>query len=514
MKNHPSMDQKIGIWVVWLLATIAILYGSYYSPGGYLSWDSNVYLRVAQNLLDGNGLYMNIGIQINSFSKDEYFSAFPPLYPLLISMISIATGTGVMLASKILSVILIGIILHLLSIIFESKRFLYGAVVLLAGFLWVFSFSWSELPYIALMLGFTYTLFQVLNGDNSVLRFSLLVLLSTCMFFTRYIGFYALIISAMIYLMDLAINQKNDFYKMIILTSSSILVIGFLLFGLSENGHLTGLVRTNGYESHLEMFTQVAMAILNELSFLTINGEINSIIRVLVAQAIIFLIIMFFIKKNKLSKSDQHNKKYPIWLVFCAVGLVHMVVLITLRWNIHFDPIDTRLLSPAKFLIIISLMLYIKNRTRWENRVGWFLITVSLLSYIIHIANLPLPSDKKFINHEVSLINSHKNIPKGSIVILPPPQMIRLRPDLLFTYPISVPYGTKKETWSEFMHRVNPGNHKRMFIVGPHRILSDRGDKSKGSIYDSGIVNKLNKLIIRSNTVGLVEIKKDLYDFQ
>ena len=122
MNKSPNFKIYREDWyllIIFIMMAVAIVVKSYFHPDGYLSPDSTNYLKLAQNLLEGNGYYVSA---YGSTGQDrEFFAAWPVGYPTLIFVVAKLTGLSVFWASKFLNILLIGIILGIFRNLFKHK---------------------------------------------------------------------------------------------------------------------------------------------------------------------------------------------------------------------------------------------------------------------------------------------------------------------------------------------------------------------------------------------------------
>jgi hypothetical protein len=150
----PLSKKKYWLFLSALAIVASILGGiatSRYGAG--VSSDSTKYLSVAQNLLDGNGLYDHRGLPLLSW---------PPLYPIVLVGLSLLTGVDVFVAGWYFNVFLFGLNVFLSGVIFYRvfpERPLYAYLASLFVFLSPSSLRMhatisSDPFYLTLTLGF------------------------------------------------------------------------------------------------------------------------------------------------------------------------------------------------------------------------------------------------------------------------------------------------------------------------------------------------------------------------
>jgi len=162
--------------------------------------DSVKYLAVAQNLLDGNGLFDHRGFPLLSW---------PPLYSMLLAGLSLITGLDVFVAGWYFNVFLLGLNLVLSGVIFQRVFFtkpLYAYLSALFVFLSISSLRihatiGSDAPYL------TCTLIFLIAMDGYVQRrsysaFTWVVLLCALAPLLRYVGLALAATAAIVILVE------------------------------------------------------------------------------------------------------------------------------------------------------------------------------------------------------------------------------------------------------------------------------------------------------------------------
>ena len=154
--------------------------------GAGVASDSVKYLAVAQNLLDGNGLFDHRGLPL---------LAWHPLYPIILAGLSFITRLDVFVAGWYFNILILGLNLILSGVIFYRVFFdkpLYAYLASLFVFLSISSLRihatiGSDAPY----LTFTLTFLVALDGyvrRRSYGAFIILVALSALAPLLRYVG--------------------------------------------------------------------------------------------------------------------------------------------------------------------------------------------------------------------------------------------------------------------------------------------------------------------------------------
>ncbi len=189
MQPPLGMSQKNKYWLfLGALALAVMVLGGFATSryGAGVASDSVKYLAVAQNLLDGNGLFDHRGSPLLSW---------PPLYSIILAGLNLITGLDVFVSAWYFNIFLLGFNLVLSGVIFERVFFtkpLYAYLSSLFVFLSISSMRihatiGSDAFYL------TMTLLFLLGLDDYVQRrsyraFAWIVLLSAFAPLLRYVG--------------------------------------------------------------------------------------------------------------------------------------------------------------------------------------------------------------------------------------------------------------------------------------------------------------------------------------
>jgi hypothetical protein len=201
----PFSEKKYWIFLLVLAIAASILCAvatSRYGAG--VSSDSTKYLSVAQNLVDGNGLYDHRGLPLLSW---------PPLYSIVLAGLSLLTGVDVFVAGWYFNVFLFGLNVFLSGVIFYRvfpERLLYAYLASLFVFLSLSSLRMhatisSDPSYLTLTLGFLIAVDGYIQ-HRSYRAYASMVLFSMLAPMLRYVG---LAITATAGLVILIENRKT-----------------------------------------------------------------------------------------------------------------------------------------------------------------------------------------------------------------------------------------------------------------------------------------------------------------
>jgi len=484
-RNYPSLiKEDLYLVMVFFLMTIAILSKSFYQSSGYLSPDSTNYLALAQNLLDGNGFYIT---SLNQSGK-EFFAIWPIGYPSLFW------------ASKVLNIFFIGLILGILKSLFNKNAYLYGLIFLFASFLEIFTYTWSETAFIFGLVWFSASIFNFIKKPNELFLISVSLLFSSLfLFLSRYIGAFSFgIIGLLGIYFGLVKKDKSKFIILIAISLFNLLLMsGYLYHNLLETGNFTGMPRIPSPETNANLFSTLFKATVSEL----IIHQNDTYLRknlIFLAQ---YALIGFFTFKYRgyifKPRVQESNNKIYLPFVFGIIGVTYLFFIILMRWNTQFDIFNTRLLAPGSFLIFIAVINYIENITtqKYFNIFKILLISASLFSWTL---NVPLKiRDQNELTYNKTIENTIKRyskIKKNSIVVFGSNHLRYLNLNLYDARPNFSPYYAKKESWAEFILRINSENKRNIYLEVPTDLSVESYDISVVELTKKYKPNSLVKL--------------------
>ena len=253
--NLKFYRQDYYLLVIFIMMATAIVVKSYFNLDGYLSPDSTNYLTLAQNLLNGEGYYVSAyGV---SDQDREFFAKWPAAYPSFIALMAKLTGLSLFWASKLLNIMLIGIILGILRALFKHNAYVYGLILLFSSYIEIFSYTWSETLFIAALLWFAVSVHLFMANPKKIifLYFSIMIA-SLLLFMSRYIGAFSFGLIGLLGFYYALV--KKDRTKALILIAIATLNITIMFLYLHHNyietGFITGMQRIASHETNLELF--------------------------------------------------------------------------------------------------------------------------------------------------------------------------------------------------------------------------------------------------------------------
>lgn len=386
---------------IFFVMAITIILKSYFDSSGYLTYDSTNYLSLAQNLIDNHSFYI-----YGPNMKKVFFAIWPVGYPFLIFLTAKITGLSVFLASKLLSILSIGLILYLFKRLFNKNAYLYGLIFFSASLIEIYSFSWSETVFIFCLVWFSTSIYFLLTSlkINPLIYLSILFS-SLFLFLTRYIGAFSFGIVGFVGLYYFFIKKDNSksFILISIALINLILMSIYLHHNFVESGYITGQPRSFPPQSNAHQLVMVINSIILGIAFFSNNVIWKNFSFPLFQFILIFLL---FIKYRKSIISQSTIKQFIILpTVFSSIGLVYLILIVFLSWNGYIEKLYFRLLAPGIFLIFIAIINYFEKHSipKYFNLLKILLLSISIYSWIL---NAPFQVFKDIKNPKYEKINN------------------------------------------------------------------------------------------------------------
>ncbi len=355
----------------------------------YTTPDSHFYLYAAKNMLSGNGLktpYL-IDYPFKNESREFYFGFWPAGYPVCISAISLMTGYSPLISSKIVNLLFLGLIFVLLYFWCGTNAWLPALYFMSYSMLQVYSYTWSEGPFLFFLLWLCYLLTS--KSCNSIsLIFQVFFCLS-CLFLFRYVGFlfYVFLI---IYILWSFYKKKKLFG--IYLSMGFLLATVFALTYLKLNKIYSGFYF--GYDRFeiknyppIDMVLNISKGILNEFfimkNYFFKGNEPVMFFMILLFLQIFFIILLIYKRRNL--KSPVNLMTYQYVLFFS--GTTYLAGIILLKMLTQFDDFNYRLLAPFSLPIYMSFLISLTDKYHqlYLDRVRFYIIGFMFLSLIMNL---------------------------------------------------------------------------------------------------------------------------------
>lgn len=346
------------IFLILLFGMVCILiYSKAYLNGIYISADSTGYLEEAENLVQGNGFQYD-GLA----GYRSWFANWPVLYPACIAAVMLVTKVNAYLASKILAMLIAGLLLILMRVCFRKDAWIYALCLTNIGFLDLCYYTWSEVPFILFLFGFGLVLARILKEDHPGVKwYVLLGIMGVCSFLTRYFGIYVWIVTG-VYICALLWKyykerEKSDLHRAVHLgitaVVSGILSVGYLMMNKIMNGMASGVSRTMWWDDFRTLTDDLLQSLLTEffnIFSLQIPEYMENFpykIKVFVVGLLVICLIILIIKRCK---------HFSLQSVMITMAVMYYGIFIAIRYVSSMDTFYFRFFEPATFLLCIGVI--------------------------------------------------------------------------------------------------------------------------------------------------------------
>lgn len=359
--------------------------------GSGISPDSTSYISTGKNVYSGNGFLIGYP------GSYRPYTIWPPFYPLSIAAF-MHLGFNAEHAARLVPIFCFAFLMFPLFFIGKVLDDVFTGYIaclmclIFTPLLWVTSYAWTEMIYIFFSV---LAIFFLIKFDESKEDRNKNALLCMCGFFTsltiltKYIGVTLLLVGLIVILLKSKSQLKKMFYQILLFGSISILpIIPWLYRNITFTSHLSG---GNRGESAIGLLTNVNMTVLSLLyDFLLgpipqlyFNLYFSYVGLAIIATSFILLVVFAKIYPGKRTALlGLIKKKYILFLYI----FVYLITLIMLRSRWHFDPINTRLISPVYpflILVVISCIHYVYRQKKTSVRKFVSVITILCLLFFV-----------------------------------------------------------------------------------------------------------------------------------
>jgi hypothetical protein len=363
----------------------------------YISPDSWHYLQVAQNIYSGKGALMPKNYP-SADSEDLIFCAVWPLgYPFLIALTAMSGVFSLFWAAKLVNFIALAVVFGFLRRLDPQNAFFLALVFCAYPLLEVYSYTWSEGMFLAILLIFSrYTyLLRLREPTNYAIYWAIFFCLSA-LFLLRYAGLIFLImVGGMAVFFYIYQQKKKSFYLSLVLIANSLLISLYLFNNYWQTGYLTGGVRVVlGLESNLEFWGYFGRSIFN-LFFVIYYWHTNAddwAILIFCLTALVQIICLFpiMIRSSLIIKElrNQPTLSFGVWLLGIAIYYILMILL--LRFWMPFDKFDYRIMSPAILTALLGFLWIIKESKIYTSQQRNQVVILFLISLFFNLPKVYL----------------------------------------------------------------------------------------------------------------------------
>ncbi|WP_026496129.1 ArnT family glycosyltransferase [Butyrivibrio sp. WCD3002] len=408
--------------VVLFIVLCLSIYINGYLEGINISADSAGYLREAANMAAGYGFNYD-GL---AGYKGAWFANWPILYPAMIAAVMKITGLEVYAASKILSMIFVGILILILRIAYNKEAWFYALFMTNLGLMYLYWYSWSELPFILFMVLFAFSLADVLaDGKNYILLGASAFL---C-FLTRYFGMFTYFVIGF-YILALAITAIRDektikaiFNKKIIslvITAgvSGILCVAYLFNNKLQNGMPSGVSRSMWWDDYQSLTNDLVKSLFAEVFNLFHLEVPQYIMNLSYGKSVLILFLLGILIAAFIAKNCKHFTRESVLI---TTAVIYYVMFTVIRYFSSMDTFYYRFFAPATFLFTLGIAGLLIKYIR-DTKIYIYLLSAMILYLLIfaasdyteHVAKNTLPY---YDIVKMSWDEDYAEIPENSVVI-------------------------------------------------------------------------------------------------
>lgn len=399
------------------------IYAEGYIKGVYITSDSAGYLREAVNIANGNGFYYD-GLA----GYDHWFANWPIIYPLLIAGVICVTGTNAYLASKIVSMIMVGMILGAIRLFYKKDAWFYALCVWNLGFVTLTHYTWSEVPFIFFLVVFMMCFSNAVTSEVfKIKHYVWLGIAGLGCFLTRYFGIYIWIVAGLYILLygyqywkerSKVICLKKAIALTITAFSSGMLSVLYLLLNKIMNGRASGVSRTLWWDDYEILTNDLIQSLLTEVCNI-FAIQIPDFVEAypfnikLLLVFVIMVLLGFFIVRSCTWQSTEG--------VMITFGICYYVIFIAIRYVSSMDTFYFRFFEPASFIICLGLFGLLLPYVKGKAYVKYFVTLVSaflVLSMASRIQNAEFNEEDAYYHVlTAQWEDAYKEIPQKSVVI-------------------------------------------------------------------------------------------------
>lgn len=370
--------------VLFFLIAAVIVIRIIAEPTSYVSPDSTYYLAAADHLMKGEGL---VAAHPEAPHQDVYFAIWPAGYPLCIAGLALLTGTSVLVASKMVNLLFLGLTFVLLLRWFGEKSWLAALYFCSFGMLEIYSYSWSEAPFLFFVLLLCYFVTKDLEKDSGPRVFFQLFFCLTALFLFRYAGLiYYLGVAVLLLYFVIKKQRLRAAYYFSALFFASILVCAYLLLNKEMTGYYTGIGdRMQPQQESLQQF--VGLLILGVWNQLTLarqyfGADMDYLYITLLMLQLGVMAVLFYYREKM--QTLFRNKETQIMMGFAVFYFIAIVVLRKIQ---PFDAFDYRIMAPFSLPLFVALLARLtkEDAASYLKKVQPWVVGFMLLSLLVNL---------------------------------------------------------------------------------------------------------------------------------
>ncbi|MFD2203189.1 hypothetical protein [Shivajiella indica] len=377
--NNVKFDKEFWLLLILFLSLLlSIILRVNAEATNYQSPDSFFYLKVAENILKGKGFAGPTSFPFNQESVESYFAIWPAGYPCLIALFGLVIP-NLLWASKAVNLFFLGASFVLLYIQYKQSAIWASFAYFSYGLTEVYSYTWSEGPF----LFFVLLLFYGLNQEQEKKQLFHVGLSLTCLFLLRYAGiiFWLFILGYMIY--QYTRKEYVDARRLLVsLMISGLFIVGYLAINYIKTGFMTGAERVYiGLESWTDFTYYLFRGLLNVFAFARNLWFVGNKDSFAIGLLLLQILVIIFVYRGVKFNLDLGQR-----LMVFSAGF-YFVMIIILRSISPFDSFNYRILSPVSLILFIVFFQSILKNIEGKKYQKLALYSFVFISFLI---NLPV----------------------------------------------------------------------------------------------------------------------------
>lgn len=364
------MRRSYSLIGLWLLLSALVTTLTLINPNHFVSVDSQYYLSKAGWLfgLDGD----QYGHKAVGWEGD-----FPVAYPLLIGLSARLTGLSLLVASKLVNVLFVGLFLLIWRRRAGEVTALWmGSVFLLGGYVRIVTYTWSECVFLVLLMEWFWAVRPMVFPDTTSVSYrqaARLLLLTIGLFSLRYAGSFFVVVYGLLTVITYIRGGRPVIRQRIgpdLLYGLGMVVFILGTFYLNSRLSPWPLGTERFYEANetsWDKLSLIGLALVNELLLLRdyIPGESSLLVGVgLVLQVGLGWWLWPRLKRQRDTLPDWVPQDRQLVRVLLVSAATYLTLLFTMRLFSPFSGPNARLMAPATFPFLMLLAYWI---SRWNN---------------------------------------------------------------------------------------------------------------------------------------------------
>lgn len=350
----------------------------------YVSFDSILYLKLAENISAGKGIVAPQTYPFDETVTESYFAIWPVGYPLLIVFLGKITGLNFLIASKVVNLLFLGFIFILLYLWFKKEAWFIALYFFSFSEMEVFSYTWSEGPFLFFVLFLCYLLTHL---DTKYLVFKLVFCLIS-MFLLRYAGGIYFLFVGLYAIYHVYKGRKSKANILFLCIGIALLpCLWYLWNNYIQSGYFTGLVRFTPEEvSNWFTIKTSLVGVANEFLFAShyfvLKNNVTWVFCLFLTLQIIFYYVLW-------SKRSMIIKPFfsPEAILMMSMSFLYLFAAGVLQRLHACSYFDYRILAPFSLPLFLTLFWSIskgKQEVFFVSTKKW-VVGYMVLCYIVNL---------------------------------------------------------------------------------------------------------------------------------